>query len=151
MAKPGVRFTNLPEFQGELKAFTVEIPKLTLALQKKIALDLLAKIVLRNPVGNPDLWQNPDSAPPGYVGGRSRANWQVSVSQSEPGNEPLDTTDQSGTVSRGIAAMAAAQPFSTIWIYNNVPYIVRLEYGWSSQAPQGMVRLSLAEVEASIR
>jgi len=33
-----------------------------------------------------------------------------------------------------------------IVIYNNTPYIVKLEYGWSSQAPQGMVRVTLASL-----
>lgn len=29
----------------------------------------------------------------------------------------------------------------TVW--NDVPYVVYLEYGWSQQAPQGMLRLNL--------
>jgi len=37
------------------------------------------------------------------------------------------------------------RPDST-WIYNNVEYIVPLEYGHSKQAPQGMVRLSIADI-----
>lgn len=32
---------------------------------------------------------------------------------------------------------------------NNVPYIIYLEYGWSKQAPLGMMRISVAEVKAS--
>ncbi len=32
------------------------------------------------------------------------------------------------------------------WIYNNVEYIVPLEYGHSQQAPNGMVRLSIADI-----
>ncbi len=38
-----------------------------------------------------------------------------------------------------------ARPEMTI-IYNNVEYIVPLEYGHSKQAPQGMVRVSIADI-----
>lgn len=33
-----------------------------------------------------------------------------------------------------------------IRIANNIPYIIYLEYGWSKQAPLGMVRITLAEL-----
>ncbi len=39
------------------------------------------------------------------------------------------------------------RPGDTIWISNNLPYIVKLEEGHSQQAPQGMVALSIAEVD----
>lgn len=149
MATPAVQIKNLAEFRRELKAFTTAIPEQVLLLQKKVALDLLTRIVQRNPVGNPDLWQNPDGAPPGYVGGRSRANWQVAVGPAAPDAEVNSKADEGTIIAEGIAAMNAARPFETIWVYNNVPYIVRLEFGWSSQAPEGMVRLSVAEVESA--
>jgi hypothetical protein len=37
-----------------------------------------------------------------------------------------------------------------IWIYNNLPYIERLEFGHSQQAPLGMVRISIAEIETEL-
>lgn len=33
------------------------------------------------------------------------------------------------------------------WLSNNLPYIERLEYGYSKQTPAGMVRLSIEEVK----
>lgn len=36
-------------------------------------------------------------------------------------------------------------PGTTQWIYNNVPYILKLEYGSSRQAPEGMARITAAE------
>ena len=140
--------TNLKEFNREIDFFAGTIPDKVLALQKKIALDLLTKIVYRTPVGNPDLWQS--KPPKGYVGGRARANWQVSVGDDPPTTD-VDKPDPSGgsTLSGGIAQISSARPGGVIWLYNNLPYIVRLEYGWSKQAPSGMVRLSLSEVEAA--
>lgn len=38
---------------------------------------------------------------------------------------------------------------TTIW--NTVNYIVYLEYGWSQQAPSGMVRVTLDEMAGQLR
>jgi hypothetical protein len=35
-------------------------------------------------------------------------------------------------------------------IYNNLPYIERLENGWSQQAPAGFVRVTLSEFERKL-
>jgi hypothetical protein len=39
-------------------------------------------------------------------------------------------------------------PGTTQWVFNNVPYIVPLEYGHSQQAPAGMARITAAESQA---
>lgn len=141
--------TNLQEFNKEIDAFRKVVPEKHLALQKKIMLDLLTKIVYRTPVGNPDLWKT-KYPPAGYVGGRARANWQVSL-DNEPPAGTVEQEDAAGgnTIAGGIAQISSARPGGVIWLYNNLPYIVRLEFGWSSQAPAGMVRLSVAEIEAA--
>lgn len=36
---------------------------------------------------------------------------------------------------------------TTQWVFNNVPYIVVLEFGHSRQAPHGMARITAAEVQ----
>ena len=38
-----------------------------------------------------------------------------------------------------------SEPGTQQWIFNNVPYIVVLEYGHSRQAPNGMARITAAE------
>ncbi len=38
-----------------------------------------------------------------------------------------------------------------ILLYNFVPYIKRLEFGWSQQAPSGMVRINLRRFIADLR
>jgi hypothetical protein len=42
------------------------------------------------------------------------------------------------------------RPGDEIWISNNLPYIVELEKGHSKQAPQGMVALSIGEVQLAM-
>lgn len=145
---------NLEEFKLDLGEFlSKQVPEAHLALQKKIALDLLRKIVLRTPVGNPDLWKN-KRAPKGYVGGRARAAWQVSLDV-EPGDAaPVklspDASGNSSITDGTVAILGLDKPYGVIWIFNNLPYIVRLENGWSRQAPSGMVQLSVQEMQSSI-
>ena len=54
-------------------------------------------------------------APANYTPGTARAGWEIEITP------------------------------TYIRIYTDVPYAARLEYGWSSQAPSGMLRVSLLE------
>ena len=88
----------------------------------------------------------------GYVGGRFRGNWQVSFDTPKSG--VLDRIDKSGDDTKAAGA-AVIQGFtsgvSTIWMMNNLPYGPRLEYeSWSTQAPAGMVRISVVEFQTFI-
>lgn len=155
MAKPIVRmrFKNKKKFDLSLDDFLKNvIPDQHLLVQKKVAIDLLARIIEKTPVGNPSFWkQSSLPAPPGYVGGRARANWQISTAF--PGNNEIDGVDPSGgtATALGLANVGTAKAGGTIWIYNNVRYIKRLEMGHSHrQAPLGMVAVSLAEIEAGL-
>lgn len=147
MAGFQIKFKNRGAFNKQLDDFANKLmPNAALAFQKKIAIELLSRIIDKNPVGNPDLWKGP--APKGYVGGRSRSNWQVSTF--EPPSSSVAGIDPSGgtALAAGLAGLASARPFGTIWIFNNVGYITALEEGHSRQAPAGMVGVSLAEIEA---
>jgi len=146
-------FKNRKAFEIALDEFVEDtVPDLQLKLQKKIAIDLLARIIEKTPVGNPDLWAESSLPPPkGYVGGRARANWQIDTRT--PGNSELDAIDPDGNVTTtiGLSKLAKAKAGGTIWIYNNLRYITRLEDGWSyKQAPLGMVAVSLAEIQAGL-
>lgn len=85
--------------------------------------------------------------PEGYTGGRFRGNWQIGLDDL-PGEE-TGKIDKSGvsTMNAGAAVLRRFKvgTTSTIYIVNNVPYAVPLEYGHSKQAPQGMVRLAVME------
>ncbi len=47
--------------------------------------------------------------------------------------------------------VAGWKPGQTIWILNSLPYAKRLEYGWSKQAPGGMVRLAVQNYSQTIK
>jgi len=69
--------------------------------------------------------------------GRAIANWFIDFDpESDPGEYDYVNA-------RGFDY--SLSDADTIWIYNNLEYIIPLEEGWSDQAPQGMVALSLRE------
>ena len=96
-------------------------------LIKKSVFDLTSAIISNTPVDT----------------GRARANWQVSFNK--PIEDKLDTLDKSGnvTISKANDKILNNKVPTTYYITNNLPYIMRLEYGWSKQSPAGMVRINL--------
>lgn len=116
---------------------------------RKIGIETLKSVVLKSPVGNPENWKSPP--PKGYVGGRLRANWNVSFNS--PDTATTERTDKTGaaTITRGTAALANADTERPIYIMNSLPYVRRIEYqGWSAQAPAGMVRVTVAEMQFKV-
>ena len=112
-----------------------------------VAVSLSQRIIERTPVGQPSTWQNPSSAPPGYVGGRARSNWFPSI-DAPTQNTTENTSDQSA---QRITSIKGQIPGSVYYLTNNLPYARRLEYGWSNQAPRGMVRVTLREALRELR
>lgn len=76
--------------------------------------------------------------------GRFRMNWQAAGAVSP--SDIIDGTDQSGNKAVAMAAdyVFKSPDWSEFTLTNNLPYAERLEYGWSNQAPQGMVRVNVA-------
>jgi len=82
--------------------------------------------------------------------GRARANWGASVGLPSPVKHDVAYVDPSGSAAIGAAAAKVFDwnCIGSIYLCNNVEYISELEYGSSKQAPQGMVRVTLAEISA---
>lgn len=119
--------------------------EITVALERTLFQDagetafaILRNLITRSPVGDPEGWENPDSAPPGYVGGHFRRNWLVSIGGFN--TTELDGADSAiaGTLARGKAQIdtwkETAKFNTSLVIQNNVPYANRLALGWSLQA-----------------
>jgi hypothetical protein len=121
---------------------------------RKIATDLLTRVVERTPVGDPQLWVGPP--PEGYVGGMLRANWNIAFGRPDKTITAVPDPSGGATISRGALKASKATAKRTIFITNNLPYVNRIEYeGWSKQAPAGMVRITVSEfqtfVDAAVR
>lgn len=117
-------------------------------------LELLRRVVLRTPVGNPALWarKTKDGRPivsKGYVGGRLRGNWRIGIGQT-PSVE-LEREDASGaaTIAEGAATLAQldpAAPFTFVSLANPARHAQAVENGHSGQAPAGMLSVSVNEL-----
>ena len=96
---------------------------------RKIALDLFKRVIVKSPVDT----------------GRFKSNWQVAIG-SIPGGT-LDSTDKSGdaTISRMTATTIGVKAGQIISLVNNLSYANKLEFGYSQQAPSGMVRTTVLE------
>ena len=88
-----------------------------------------------------------------YTGGRFRGNWQVTFDR--PAVGAIDRVDKAGTATlaagREVLAHYNSGEYGSIWFTNNVPYAQRLEYGWSKQAPAGIVRVVAAEINSKVK
>lgn len=88
--------------------------------------------------------------------GQARANWQVAIRSARPINTPTEEQDYDGdaTVAKGTAIIRGTkrQPGQVIFISNSLPYIQRLNEGWSQQAAAGFVERSVqAAVHAAAK
>lgn len=76
--------------------------------------------------------------------GMFRSSWQVGIGAPPGGTATGNPLAQA----KGALASWKFTPNSApIWIVNNLPYGMRLEFGWSKQAPAGMVRTTVLEAE----
>lgn len=126
------------------KQFTLQLNKEIADTEEKIedaialiALDSLRGVVRKSPVDT----------------GRFRGNWIVS--KNAPNAKSSEVTDKNGgqtiTKGSGVIDTFKVDTDSRIIIQNNLPYANRLENGWSKQAPNGMVALTVAEMQRKYR
>jgi len=114
-------------------------------------LDIGRSLVEKTPVGNPDLWQNPDNKPDGYVGGHARANWSHSIGALV--NQEFKEIDATGgaSIDRIISSVPVKAAGKVHYIQNSLPYMQALEDGHSTQAPAGMVAITQTEFQDYIQ
>lgn len=76
--------------------------------------------------------------------GRARGNWQASIGRGATGEVSV-VNKRAGEAKAilNVNQKASVAVGDLYYLTNNVPYIERLEYGWSKQAPGGMVRKNM--------
>lgn len=122
-------------FKARIAARTARVEKKLSEVVRLTVLSMSQRMINRSPVDT----------------GRFRGNWQLGLASiNSDTSSPPDTSGTSamGRISRGLSV---AEIGKRIYITNSLPYSRRLEYGWSQQAPQGMVRLTVAEFRDSLR
>ena len=121
-------------FANQMKAWERKTErKMDLAV-RKIALEMFRKIILKSPVDT----------------GRFRGNWQLAIGSVPEGTLELDDKTGTATIAKGAATALGFNAGETIFFANNLPYARRLEEGYSQQAPNGMVALTIQEFESVV-
>lgn len=119
----------MTSFTSQVKTWSKKTEsKLDLAA-RKISLELFSRVILRSPVDT----------------GRFRGNWQVQIGTIPRGTLEIEDKAGTATVNKADAATAGIEAGDVIYLVNNLPYGLRLEDGYSGQAPAGMVGLSVQE------
>ena len=132
-------------FSSDIQKFAKKCVTRSDMVVRKVVLDIGRSLVEKTPVGNPDLWQNPDNKPEGYVGGHARANWSHSIGALV--NQEFKEIDATGgaSIDRIISSVPVKAAGEVHYIQNSLPYMQALEDGHSTQAPAGIV--AVTEVE----
>lgn len=130
---------NVQKFKTDLKKFADQVGIDVGKVRRKVALDLFAKITARTPVDS----------------GRLRASWAMSDGRpmvADPvGPDGKATGSEAQRLADSNITATFTDPFGTTFIATGLPYASVIEFdGHSKQSPAGMVRVSIAEVEAEM-
>lgn len=137
-------------FTADISKFVAKTKKNANKVVQGVALDLFSKAVIRTPVGNSDLW-NVKYKPKNYAGGRLRNNWNTMIGRID--RSTTDKVDPSGAqaIRKMTAEVNIMNLGDAVFMTNNLPYALRVEDGWSSQAPAGMVKATVSEFRRAVR
>lgn len=127
-----------------MSAFTMQMDRAIIEKMGKVstiarrsALECFSRVIQKTPVDT----------------GTARNNWFANIGS--PGTQMTESSDKSGAsrISEAASATAEWNPESGehIHLTNNLPYIERLENGWSKQAPAGMVGITIAEFSGIVQ
>ena len=136
----------MSDFNADLARFIKKTELKADVVVRKVALQLYSGITKKTPVDT----------------GRARANWNMNIGSIDYSVDDPEQYGESTGKHKGNSA-APASPRAkqlkldkgdgekVIYITNNLPYIGELENGHSTQAPRGMVSLTLNEVRSQFR
>ena len=127
--------TGVNSFSLDLSRFAQKAEVEIKTVVQKISMEAFKRIILKSPVDT----------------GRFRANWGVTIGQPRTG--VTNATDKSGSSTQAamVAGVTGWNGDKSIFMVNNLPYSIALEYGHSKQAPGGMVRTTMAEMGAVVK
>lgn len=117
-------------FTLDVKAFCDKAKKNPEIVMRQVSMKLFSAIIMGSPVDT----------------GRFRNNWFANLGPT-PSSEITAYTGKQGTAAISRVSKVITESRGLAWteltLTNNLPYAQRLEYGWSQQAPQGIVRTNV--------
>jgi hypothetical protein len=135
------------DFGDKIRAFAARNEAELDEIVVKTVLELRSRLILRSPVGNPDLWKHPRT---GYVGGNFRNHWRYACDVPPAGLEPDSSGGKPDTPAPG-PTFPLNPSRHTHYVFNALPYAWALERGHSTQAPLGMVGIVALEFPDIVR
>lgn len=120
---------SLGNFQLDIARFVEKAKGNVDQVVRKVSFDMFYRVISKSPVRE----------------GRFKGSWIVAIN-SVPTLDP-GTLDKGGgaTIARMQAVVATAKAGDVLVMTSSLPYSRRLEFGWSKQAPAGVVRISVSE------
>src|SRR5512138_838013 len=118
-------------FADQINAFVRKTNANADAIVRKVGISIAYSLIMKSPVDT----------------GRFRGNWMLGVGSPDASTD-INNFDAEGhsTYSRLQKEILDGVKFGDVFYRtNSLPYAGPLEYGWSQQAPQGMVRLTVVE------
>lgn len=94
-------------------------------LIKRVALAVDSNVVIATPVDS----------------GRARSNWQAAIGT--PTRSKVEPRSAAATIAEAQGVIEGYREGDTIYLSNNLPYIRRLNEGWSAQAPKSFVQIAI--------
>ena len=151
-------------FTSQLKGFTDKTQKNGDKIFRGSLFGLFGRAVKRTPVGNPENWVYFDKTKgryvdyisargytEGYRGGTLRGNWQASIGSPSRGIVAGEDKSGAATIAKIALISSTAKLGDTAYLVNNLPYAKKIEEGGSTQAPEGMVRVSVLEFDRIVK
>lgn len=137
---------QMKDFSGRIKTIAVEAERETERTVRQVALSVDQTVVMATPVDT----------------GRARSNWIARLGAAATSTRAAFAPGQKGSTAstNSQAAIDAARAViagytiasnPAIFISNNLPYIGRLNDGWSSQAPANFVEQAVQNGAAAVR
>lgn len=136
--------TNIAEFLRKFKSHQQISLTASAKATNYALLTTYRNIVQRTPVGDPALW-HPPYWPKGYVPGDLKKSWHISFNNKQRNLKGHFASTSQVTSNYGLSFKVGTTSKQFAVIYNSQPYAQRVEDGWSTQAPSGMMKISIAE------
>lgn len=127
---------TLKDLANEVRAFSDGLNEVSNQASCEVALAIVTDLAPKTPVDT----------------SKALSNWRVGIGQKPALAIPPHSPGRHGssqeasvaaTISEAKAKLAAKKPGETIWISNVLPYIRRLNEGYSKQAPAGFVERAI--------
>lgn len=114
----------MASFQAQLKGFGIKALEKVDQVRRASVLELFRLVIYATPVDT----------------GRLRGNWQTTINSPATGERSTGSADSA--MAQAVANLGGL--VDVVWFTNNLPYAERIEFGYSKQAPEGMVRKHVA-------